>query len=114
MEREGSTLEEGPGAGMLNRILGGKDWTIMKSTGKGNAGGKGSTWKERVSTLKEDLERACSAGFWKESAGQNGKYERKRKYMTVERDTSKTTMVDGEIGRRAKTHEMRDSWPPSP
>ena len=61
----------------------GKCETNMGSTGtkgsKGkNAGGKGSTWKERVDGCGEvrwrrDLEGACSTGFWE------GKCVKKRK-----------------------------------
>ena len=48
MEREGSTLEEKPEAGMLNRILGGQVRDKRGKYGKKNAGEKGRTWKERV------------------------------------------------------------------
>ena len=65
MDVKGSTLEEGPEVGMLNRILG-----------------------------EEVLDKTGNTGNW-------------RKYENVERDTSKPTIVDGEIGRRAKTH-IRD------
>ena len=70
----GSTMEEGPGAGMLNRILGGK--------------------------VRDETE---SSGNWR-------KCGRKRKYGNVERGTSKATMVDEEIERRAKAHKRWDSW----
>ena len=56
-------VEEEPGAGMLNSILGEEMRDKMESPGK-----------------------------W-------------RKYGNVERDTSKTEIVGGEIGRRAKVHK---------
>ena len=60
---------------MLNGFWEGKCGTNMGSTGKGNAGGKGSTWGERVEGCKEvrwnghaqqDFGRG-SMGMWNET-----------------------------------------------
>ena len=82
----------------------------MGSTGKGNAAGKGSTWEERVEGYggvrwRRNLERACSTGFLEGKCGHCRKCGRKRKYGNVEQDTSKATMVDGDIRRGAKAHK---------
>ena len=54
------------------------------STEKGKAGGKGSTWEERIEGCGEVrwrryLERACSTGFWE------GKCGTKREVWGIER-----------------------------
>ena len=83
-----------------------------ESTREENAGGKGSIRKERVKYAGG----GNSSGhdqqdFGRESVGQNGKYgelkevQEEKRYGNVERDTSKTTIVGGEIVRRAKAHK---------
>ena len=92
MKREGITREEGPGAGMLNRILGGE-----VRDNNGNCGNEGKYEKRKYmggkgrgmwgSTLEEGpgasmLNRILEGEVWDKhgNCGNEGKYE-KRKYM---------------------------------
>ena len=121
---KGSTHEEGPGAGMLNRILRGKVrvcGTNMRSTRQREVygirkcrrernymGGKGrEMWKE--GHWRRDLERALDRILvWEvrdkmESTRNWRKCRTKKKHGNVERDTSKAKIVGEKIGRRAKS-----------